>query len=174
NQTNGNACTKANFDARQTVKKTVPGPQYVLLPLLISDSQGPKSSEVEDLRDQEEAFGKQFKQESERFFGQGEAGNTNCTNRLNTVSSPVNAVSSSFTIVDLRRERAQMNEFENVFGQDKDANDNSTYRMFTPVSTARSFYVNLGGLTPVNDATLPNADLPTDPLMLDLEDTSDL
>nr|GEV33362.1 ribonuclease H-like domain-containing protein [Tanacetum cinerariifolium] len=47
NQTNGNAGTKANIDAGQDKKKTIPGPQYVLLPLLTSDSQGPKSSENE-------------------------------------------------------------------------------------------------------------------------------
>nr|GEY03857.1 hypothetical protein [Tanacetum cinerariifolium] len=63
-----------------------------------------------------------------------------------------------------------MNEFESMFGQDRDANGN---RMFTPVSAARSTYVNLGGSIPVNAATLPNADLPTDPLMPDLENTVD-
>ncbi|GJX50894.1 retrovirus-related pol polyprotein from transposon TNT 1-94 [Tanacetum coccineum] len=54
----------------------------------------------------------------------------NSTNRLNTVSSPVNVVSSSFTTVDPGRARDQRNEFESVFGQDKDAN--STYMMLTP------------------------------------------
>ncbi|GJX67699.1 retrovirus-related pol polyprotein from transposon TNT 1-94, partial [Tanacetum coccineum] len=34
----------------------------------------------------------------------------------------VNVVSSSFTIVDPRNERTQRNEFESIFGQDKDAN----------------------------------------------------
>nr|GFB11776.1 ribonuclease H-like domain-containing protein [Tanacetum cinerariifolium] len=38
NQTNGNAGSKANINAGQTRKKTVPGPQYVLLPLLTFDS----------------------------------------------------------------------------------------------------------------------------------------
>nr|GEW33460.1 putative ribonuclease H-like domain-containing protein [Tanacetum cinerariifolium] len=38
------------------------------------------------------------------------------------------------------RERAQRNKLESMFGQDKDANGNSTYRMFTPVSTAGSSY----------------------------------
>nr|GEV25154.1 putative ribonuclease H-like domain-containing protein [Tanacetum cinerariifolium] len=51
NQTNGNAGTKANIDAGQVGKKTVSGPQYVLLPLLTSDSQGPKSSEDEVVDD---------------------------------------------------------------------------------------------------------------------------
>ncbi|GJX05916.1 ribonuclease H-like domain-containing protein [Tanacetum coccineum] len=76
--------------------------------------------------------------------GLGEATNTNSTNRLNTVSSPVNV----------------------------DAN--STYRMSTPVSATESSYENLGGSTPVNAATPSNANYPTDPLMPDLEDTADL
>ncbi|GKE33346.1 putative ribonuclease H-like domain-containing protein [Tanacetum coccineum] len=57
---------------------------------------------------------------------------------------------------------------------DKDANGNSIYRMFTPVNAAGSSCDNLGGSIPVNAATLPNANLPTDPLMPDLEDTTDL
>nr|GEW13939.1 putative ribonuclease H-like domain-containing protein [Tanacetum cinerariifolium] len=68
-----------------------------------------------------------------------------------------------------RREKAQRNEFESMFGQDKDANGN---RMFTPISAAGSTYVNLGGSIPLNVVTLHNADLPTDPLMPDLEDTT--
>ncbi|GJW54914.1 hypothetical protein Tco_0098999 [Tanacetum coccineum] len=53
----------------------------------------------------------------------------------------------------------------------KDVNGNSIYRMFTPVNAAGSSCDNLNGSIPVNAATLPNADLPTDPLMPDLEDT---
>nr|GEV51998.1 putative ribonuclease H-like domain-containing protein [Tanacetum cinerariifolium] len=165
NQTNGNARTKANIDAGQAGKKTVPGPQYD------PAKEGDNNDLEKDLRDQDEALRKKFKQESERFFGQGKAVNTNSTNRLNTVSSPVNVVSSSFTTVDPGRERAQRNEFESMFGQDNDANGN---KMFTPVSAAGSTYVNLGGSILINVGTLPNADLPTDPLMPDLEDTADL
>nr|GFA59966.1 hypothetical protein [Tanacetum cinerariifolium] len=178
NQTNGNVGTKANIDAGQAGKKIVSGPQYVLLPLLTSDSQGPKSLEDEvaddaekkstkvprkenevqdpakecdkndqekDVRDQEDAPRKKFEKESERF--------------------------SSFTTVDPGRERAQKNEFKNMFRQEKDANGN---RIFTYVSAAGSTYVYLSGSVPVNAATLPNADLSTDPLMPDLEDTADL
>nr|GEZ04226.1 putative ribonuclease H-like domain-containing protein [Tanacetum cinerariifolium] len=90
--------TKANIDAGKARKKIVPGPQYVLIPLLNTDSQGLNSSEdkvaddagmkstevprkengvqdptkegdkndqEKDLKDQEEALRKQFKQESE-------------------------------------------------------------------------------------------------------------
>nr|GEU63082.1 ribonuclease H-like domain-containing protein [Tanacetum cinerariifolium] len=73
-----------------------------------------------------------------------------------------------------RRERAQRNEFESMFGQDKDANGNSTYMMFTLVSAAGSSYDNIDGSIPVNAATLPNVDLLTDPIMFDLVDTIDL
>ncbi|GKB63023.1 putative ribonuclease H-like domain-containing protein, partial [Tanacetum coccineum] len=106
--------------------------------------------------------------------GQEEATNINSTNRLNTVSSSINTVSSSFTTMDLGREKAQRNEFESVFGQDKDANGNSIYRMFTHVNVVGSSCDNLGGSVPVNAATLPNVDFPTDPLMPDLEDTANL
>nr|GFC90067.1 hypothetical protein [Tanacetum cinerariifolium] len=44
NQSNGNVGTKDNIDARQ---KKVPNPQYVLIPLLTFDSQGPKSLDDE-------------------------------------------------------------------------------------------------------------------------------
>nr|GEX20497.1 hypothetical protein [Tanacetum cinerariifolium] len=93
NQTNGNAITKANIDAGQAGKKIVPDPQYVLLPLLTSNSQGPKSSEDEVVDDAK-------------------------------IKNP-------------GKERAQMNESKNVFGQDKDVNGN---RIFTHVSAAGSTY----------------------------------
>nr|GEX67829.1 uncharacterized mitochondrial protein AtMg00810-like [Tanacetum cinerariifolium] len=178
--------TKANIDARQAGKKTVLGPQYVLLPLLTSDSQCPKSLEDEVADDarmkstkvtrkengvQDPAKENDKNDQEKDLRGQGEAANTNIINRLNNVSLLVNAIISSVTTVDPRREKAQRNEFESMFGQDKDANGNM---MFTPVSAARSTYVNLGGSIPVIATTLPNADLPTDPLMPGLEDTNDL
>nr|GFB51660.1 hypothetical protein [Tanacetum cinerariifolium] len=65
-----------------------------------------------DVKEQEEALRKQFKQEFERLFNQMEAANNKNTNRLNIVSSPVNVVRPSFTTVDPGRERAQRNKFE--------------------------------------------------------------
>ncbi|GKA22996.1 ribonuclease H-like domain-containing protein [Tanacetum coccineum] len=72
------------------------------------------------------------------------------------IDSPVNAASSSFTTVEPGRERGQRNEFESLFGQDKDASN--VYRVFTPV----------------NATTSSNTNYPTDLLMLDLEDTANL
>nr|GEY64772.1 ribonuclease H-like domain-containing protein [Tanacetum cinerariifolium] len=172
NQTNGNVGSKSSEgevvdDTRKKSTEVLRKENEVQDPA----KEGDKNDPEKDLRDQEEALRKQFEQESKRLFGQGEASKKNSTNRLNTISSPVNAVSSSFTTMDPGRERAQRNKFESMFGQDKDANGNM---MFTPVSAAGSTYVNLGGSIPVNAVTLPNADLPTDHLMPDLEDTADL
>ncbi|GJW42954.1 ribonuclease H-like domain-containing protein [Tanacetum coccineum] len=155
---------------RQAEMSAVPGPQYVLLPFF--ESQNPKSSEDEIGDDDKKKNGVKDTAKEDDINGLGEATNTNNTNRLNNVSSPVDTVSLSFTIVDPRRARDQRNKFESVFGQDKDAN--STYKMFAPVSAAESSYENLSGSTPVNAATSSNADYPTDPLMPDLEDTVDL
>nr|GEW04741.1 ribonuclease H-like domain-containing protein [Tanacetum cinerariifolium] len=172
NQTNGNVDPKTSEDeiADDARKKStkVPRKENGVQDLA---KECVKNDQEKYVRDQEESLRKQFEQESERLFGQGEAANTNSTNRLNTVSSQVNDVSSSLTTTDPGRERERRNEFESMFRQDKNANGNM---MFTPVSAARSTYVNLGGSIPVNAATLPNADLPTDPLMPNLEDTIDL
>nr|GFA28511.1 hypothetical protein [Tanacetum cinerariifolium] len=133
NQTNSNAGTKANIDAGQAGKKTRPVPQYVLLPLLTTDCQGPRSSDDEVADD--------------------------------TGKKSIEVPRKKNGVQDLTkegRERAQRNEFESMFGQDKDANGN---RIFTLVSAARSTYVYLGGSIPINAATLLNTDLPTDPLM---------
>ncbi|GKD05957.1 hypothetical protein Tco_1180931 [Tanacetum coccineum] len=148
------------------------GPQYQLLPFLTSESQNPKSSEDEIADDAGKKNGVEDPAKEDDINGPGEATKNNNTNRLNTVSSPVNTVSSFFTTVDPGRARDQRNKFESVFGQDKDAN--STYRMFTPVSAAESSSKNLGGSTSVNAATPSNVDYPTDPLMPDLEDIVDL
>ncbi|GJV77305.1 putative ribonuclease H-like domain-containing protein [Tanacetum coccineum] len=146
-QTNGNTGTKSNIDEGQGGMKTVPGPQY---------------NGVLDLTKENDKS------------GQVEATNTNSTNILNTVSSSINIVSSPFTTMDPGRERSQRNEFESMFGQDKDANGNIIYKVFTPVNAAGSSYDYLGGSIPINAATLPNADLPIDTLMPDLEDTTNL
>ncbi|GJZ22062.1 putative ribonuclease H-like domain-containing protein, partial [Tanacetum coccineum] len=129
----------------------------------------PKSSEDEVVDDAGKKNGVLDPTKEDDKSGQREATNTN---RLNTISSSINTVSSSFTTIDPGRERAQRNEFESVFGQDKDANGNSIYKMFTPVNAAGSSCDNHGGSIPINAATLPNVDLPTDSLMP--EDTTDL
>ncbi|GKD06980.1 putative ribonuclease H-like domain-containing protein, partial [Tanacetum coccineum] len=126
NQTNDDAGIETNVNAVQTGQEKASNHEYILLPFLTSDSQGPKSSDDEfvddagkkndvqypakdgdknghekDVRDQEEALRKQFDQETERLVGQGEATITNSTNRLNTVSPSVSAAGQSFDNNDL-------------------------------------------------------------------------
>ncbi|GKD14726.1 putative ribonuclease H-like domain-containing protein, partial [Tanacetum coccineum] len=124
--------TKANIDAGQAEMSTVPGPQYVLVPFLTYDSQNPKSSEDEIADDAGKKNGVEYP----------------------TKEDDINVYLLLLWIQE--EQKTKRNEFESVFGQDKDAN--STYRMFTPV----------------NAVTPSNVDYPTDPLMLDLEDTADL
>ncbi|GKC08682.1 hypothetical protein Tco_1000292 [Tanacetum coccineum] len=102
---------ETNVNAVQTGQEKASNHEYILLPFLTSDFQGPKSSDDEvvddagkkndvqypakdgdenghekDVRDQKDALRKQFVQETERLVGQEEATITNNTNRLNTVS----------------------------------------------------------------------------------------
>nr|GEU97112.1 putative ribonuclease H-like domain-containing protein [Tanacetum cinerariifolium] len=89
NQTNGNAGLKSseNEVADDAGKKSTKVPRKengVQDPA----KEGNKYDQEKDLRDQEKALRKQFEQESKRLFGQGEAANTNSTNRLITTSSP--------------------------------------------------------------------------------------
>ncbi|GJS20879.1 hypothetical protein Tco_0449511 [Tanacetum coccineum] len=53
-------------------------------------------------------------------------------------------------------------------------NESNKEVSFTPVNVVGSSYENLGGSIPVNAATFPNDDFPTNPLLPDLEDTADL
>ncbi|GKG30680.1 hypothetical protein Tco_0423168, partial [Tanacetum coccineum] len=99
-RTNGNAGLETNSDAGQAGKENVPDQEYILLPLLhtssnvLSNSKKDVSSPKDDTGQKNEV--KDSAKEGD-MNGPGEATNTNSTNRLNTVSSPVNTVSSSFT-----------------------------------------------------------------------------
>ncbi|GKD54025.1 hypothetical protein Tco_1287412, partial [Tanacetum coccineum] len=130
-----------------------------LLTLLHTSSNVPSSSEEAESSPKDDAGKKNGVKDPAKegdMNGPGKATNTNSTNRLNTVSSPVNNVSSSFTTEDPGKASAQRNEFESLFEQDKD--NNNAYSVFTPV----------------NVDTPSNADYPIDPLIPDLEDTANL
>ncbi|GKF66883.1 ribonuclease H-like domain-containing protein, partial [Tanacetum coccineum] len=94
NQTNGHAGIKANIDAGQVGKKTVPCQQYVLLPFLTSGCQSPKSLEDEVANDARKKYEVLDPAKEDDMNGQREATNTNNTNKLNNISSSVNVVSS--------------------------------------------------------------------------------
>ncbi|GKB92985.1 putative ribonuclease H-like domain-containing protein [Tanacetum coccineum] len=155
NRTNGNAGIEINFDAGQVEKEKMPDQEYIILPLLHRSSNVPSSSKEDESSPKADAGKKNDVKEPAKeneMNDPGEATYTNSTNIINTVSLPVNTVSSSFSIKDLGNAREQRDELESLFRQDKD--DNNTYMVFTPVNTATHF----------ND----------DPLMPNLEDTADL
>nr|GEU50049.1 copia protein [Tanacetum cinerariifolium] len=141
---NAKGGTKADIDAGQARKKTVLGPQYKKSTEVPRKESGVQDPAKEgDKNDQE----KDLRDQKEGLIKQPEQESKRYPGR----------------------ERTQRNKFDSMFGQEKDANGN---KMFTPVSTAGYTYVYLNESILVNAATLPNADLPTDPLMLDLEDTA--
>ncbi|GJR00809.1 putative ribonuclease H-like domain-containing protein [Tanacetum coccineum] len=159
NRTNGNAGLETNSNAGQDGKEKVPDQEYILLPLMHTSSNVSSNSEEAESSPKDDAGKNNDVKDPVKegdMNGSGEATNTNSTNRLSTVSLPVNTFSSSFTTKDPGKARAQRSEFESLFGQDKD--DNNTYRVFTPI----------------NAATPSNAEYPIDPLMPDWEDTANL
>ncbi|GKB49917.1 hypothetical protein Tco_0900670, partial [Tanacetum coccineum] len=150
NQTNDDAGIKTNVNAVQTGQEKASNHEYILLPFLTSDSQGPKSSDDEfvddvgkkndaqypvkdgdknghdkDVKDHEEALRKQFDQETERLVGQGEATITNSTNRLNTVSLSVSAAGQSFDNIDLPTDplMPDLEDFTRIFRGAYDVED---------------------------------------------------
>ncbi|GJZ09304.1 putative ribonuclease H-like domain-containing protein [Tanacetum coccineum] len=114
NRTNSNAGLETNSDAGQAGKKKVPDQEYILLPLLHTSSNVPSSSEETESSPKDDAGKKNGVKDLAKegdMNGPGEATNTNNTNRLNTVSSPVNT------------------------------DNNNAYRVFTPVNAATPFNV---------------------------------
>ncbi|GJU88763.1 ribonuclease H-like domain-containing protein [Tanacetum coccineum] len=92
--------------------------EYILLPLLHTSSNVPSNSEKGKSSPKDDAGKKNEVKDSAKegnMNGPREATNTDSTNRLNIVSSPVNTVSSSFTTVDPGRAKEQRNEYESLF-----------------------------------------------------------
>ncbi|GJY90939.1 putative ribonuclease H-like domain-containing protein [Tanacetum coccineum] len=113
NRTNGNACLETNSDAGQAGKEIIPDQEYILLPLLHTSSNVPSNSKKDESSPKDDAGKKNEVKDLAKegnMNGPGEATNTDSTNRLNTVSSPVNTVSSSFTTIDPGRKKEQRND----------------------------------------------------------------
>ncbi|GJT97116.1 ribonuclease H-like domain-containing protein [Tanacetum coccineum] len=112
NQSNGNACTKAYDDAGKARIETVPGKDYILLPLWTQDlpfSSSPKDSPdvgfkpsgEEEKKDAEDPGneGGNPSEEGERINQEKDA-SINNTNNINTVSPTINAASIEDNAVD--------------------------------------------------------------------------
>ncbi|GKF34000.1 hypothetical protein Tco_0107200, partial [Tanacetum coccineum] len=112
NQSNGNAGTKACDDAGKARVETVPGKDYILLPLWTQDppfSSSPKDSpdagfkpsREEEKKDAEDPRneGGNPSEEGERVDQEKDA-NVNSTNNINTVSPTVNAAGIEDNAID--------------------------------------------------------------------------
>ncbi|GKB33628.1 putative ribonuclease H-like domain-containing protein [Tanacetum coccineum] len=113
NQSNGNAGTKACADAGKARVETVPGKDYILLPLWTQDlpfSSSPKDSPddgfkpsgEEEKKDAEDSGNKgdNLSEEDERINQEKDA-SVNSTNNINTVSPTVNDASTEDNAVDV-------------------------------------------------------------------------
>ncbi|GJV91291.1 putative ribonuclease H-like domain-containing protein [Tanacetum coccineum] len=113
NQSNGNAGTKACDDAGKARVETIPGKDYILLPLWPQDPQfsssskdspdaGFKPSGEEEKKDAEDSENKDSEVPSteEPRVNQEKDANINSTNNINTVSPTVNAAGIEDNVVD--------------------------------------------------------------------------
>ncbi|GJX15384.1 putative ribonuclease H-like domain-containing protein [Tanacetum coccineum] len=143
NRTNGNAGLETNSDAGQAEKEKLLDQEYIILPLLhtcsnvLSSTEEDESSPIDDAGKKNEV--KDPAKEHD-MNGLGEDTHTNSTNRLNTVSSPVNTVSLSFSTKDSKRPREQKNENaydDEDVGAEADINNLDTTISVSPIPTTR-------------------------------------
>ncbi|GJR22011.1 putative ribonuclease H-like domain-containing protein [Tanacetum coccineum] len=113
----------AGQDGNEKVTKEIK--EYVLLPLMHTSSYVPLSSKEDESSLTNDAGKKNAVEnptkESE-MNNSGEAIHADSTNRLNTVSSPLNTVSSSFFTEDHARPKEQKSDYERWLEQDKEIN----------------------------------------------------
>ncbi|GKD84631.1 putative ribonuclease H-like domain-containing protein [Tanacetum coccineum] len=112
NESNGNTCRKACADAGKARVETVPGKDYILLPLWTQDppfSSSPKDSPdagFKPLREEEKKDAEDPGKDSEISsieeprINQEKDASVNSTNNINIVSQTVNAVSIEDNVVD--------------------------------------------------------------------------
>nr|GEV36322.1 retrotransposon protein, putative, Ty3-gypsy subclass [Tanacetum cinerariifolium] len=132
--TNGNACTQDNVDAR----KEVSDQHYIVLPLWSSISSTYKSSDdkpaddkpkddtEKEASDAADALRKEFEQGCMDQRGVTKAGSTNS---FNTVSNPVNAASTSRTFSADTAELQSTGIFNSVYDDDLDKIDSPVQRV---------------------------------------------
>ncbi|GJW65220.1 ribonuclease H-like domain-containing protein [Tanacetum coccineum] len=162
NQSNGNAGTKACADAGKARVETVPGKDYILLPLWTQDppfSSSPKDSpdagfkpsgeeEMKDAEDPGNEGG--IPSTEEPRINQEKDASVNSTNNINTVSPTVNAASIEDNAVDENivygcaddpniPDLEEIGRFSDAENDDSgaDINNLDTYFQVSPVPTTR-------------------------------------
>ncbi|GJR39140.1 putative ribonuclease H-like domain-containing protein [Tanacetum coccineum] len=165
NQVNVDAGTQDSYVAGSSGKDKEPTQEYILLPLhphrtriLVEDvapaahekpsESSPKDNDVQDSEDVADKEGQHQMTEDEQrnIASQKRAAQTTSINKLSTGRSSVSTATTPYV---------------------------SAASTPTGANAGESSFVYLGGKIPIDASTLPNADLPIDPNMPDLEDDSD-
>ncbi|GKC23724.1 ribonuclease H-like domain-containing protein [Tanacetum coccineum] len=183
NQVNVDAGTQDSYVAGSSGKDKGPTQEYILLPLqphrtriLIEDvapaahekpsESSPKDNDIQDSGDVIDKVGQHQMPEDEQVLHDElekmKAAQAISTNKLSTdrqsVSTDRQSVSTDRPFVSTDRSNTPYV---------------SAARTSTGANAGESSFVYLGGKIPIDASTLPNADLPIDPNMPDLEDASD-
>ncbi|GJZ17295.1 ribonuclease H-like domain-containing protein [Tanacetum coccineum] len=163
NQSNGNACTKACDDAGKARVETLPGKDYILLPLWIQDppfssnskdsfDAGFKPSGEEEMKDVEDPRNEDSEVLSteEPRVNQEKDVNVNSTNTVNNVSLTVNAAGIEDNVVDDNivygcADDLNIHELEDIVysnddedvGANADMNNLDAFMLVNPIPTIR-------------------------------------
>ncbi|GJR88005.1 putative ribonuclease H-like domain-containing protein [Tanacetum coccineum] len=162
NQSNGNAATKACDDAGKPRMETVPGKDYILLPIWHADplffqnskdslDAGFKPSEVEEKKDAEDLRNEDSKVPSteEPRVNQEKDASVNSTNTINIVSPTINAAGIEDNVVNENivygcDDDPNMSELEDIVysdndedGAEADMNNLETFMPVSPIPTTR-------------------------------------
>ncbi|GKB32421.1 putative ribonuclease H-like domain-containing protein [Tanacetum coccineum] len=183
NQVNMDAGTQDSYVAGSSGKDKGPPQEYILLPLQPHRTRIPiedvapdahekpseSSLKVNDVQDSEDAANKEseqaFEEENRRIASQKKATQATSTNKLSTdrpsVSTDRPSVSTDRPSVSTDRPFVSTDRSNTPYV--------SAASTPTGANAGESLFVYLGGKIPIDTSTLPNADLPIDPNMPDLE-----
>ncbi|GJS08739.1 hypothetical protein Tco_0365535 [Tanacetum coccineum] len=150
NQTNGDASIETNVNVGQAGQEKVSDHEYILLPLMLSNSQLSSSSQSTDNKDADENV-QDFRAELDNLLVQQKEGYVNNTNRVSTINPSVSDAGQGFDNAD-----------------DQERIDSSTQDVNTagPSINTASENINTGSSN-INIAT----PIPNDPSMQSLEAT---
>ncbi|GJT42359.1 uncharacterized mitochondrial protein-like protein [Tanacetum coccineum] len=152
NQSNGNAGTKACNDSGKAIMETVPGKDYILLPMWSADplfSQNSKESPDAGFKPSREEEKMDTKDQGMKMKLQGKIVRNN-TNNVNAVSSTVNAIGIEVNVVDPKisielLNDPNMSELEDIVysdddedvGVEADMNNLDAFMPVSPIPTTR-------------------------------------
>ncbi|GJZ62179.1 putative ribonuclease H-like domain-containing protein [Tanacetum coccineum] len=183
NQVNVDAVIQDSYVAGSSGKDKGPTQEYILLSLqpyrtriLVEDvppaaheKPSESSPKDNDIQDSEDAANKESEpdlqdelEKMRRIASQKKAAQATSTNKLSTDRQSVSTDRKSVSI-------------DRPFVSTDRSNTPYVSAVNTPTgaNAGESSFVYLGGKIPIDSSTLPNADLPIDPIMPDLEDASD-